>query len=406
MRIEPAARLVLLALREHPHGSRRSTRNRQLRTVAEAIHDWDQVITLAHQQRVMPYLIEAVDRAALPLPQRAVSAVQRSRFVSAAQRLRLEAELGHIVAASSSTGVPVLVLKGPGLARTLYRDRNLRPYGDIDLTIHADHESALVSILQALGYTEESFAAEVARREHASHAHGHAPFHRLFRSADGVVLVEVHLDPLQLGLRPTRESERWSRVQPIPGVPGALMLGWEDQFVQLCVHAHKHGWNRLIWLKDIDLLLRVHGESLDWELIQQTARAEGIAASVWYTLRILRILLGVPVPDRVVARFRPAWLIQLAYRYTWPLERVANLGAHMRRRAVQFHGAESWRGMLPSLILMGRRAERVRAIIQVLQHPRPGRRRRVVTRSLGEQRPQDPFGAAAAARVDYRMRTG
>jgi hypothetical protein len=276
--------------------------------------------------------------------------------------------------ACSSAGVPVLVLKGPGLARTLYRDRHLRPYGDIDLTIHDDDESALVSILQALGYTEEPYAAEVARREHASHGHGDASFHRMFCSADGVVLVEVHLDPLQLGLRPTRESERWSRAQPVPGVPGALMLGWEDQLVQLCVHAHKHGWNRLIWLKDIDLLLRVHGESLNWELIQQTARAEGVAASVWYTLRIVRILLGAPVPDQVLASFRPAWLIQLAYRCTWPIGRIANFGAHMRRRAVQFHGADSWRGMLPSLILMGRRTDRVRAIIRVLQHSGRGRR--------------------------------
>jgi hypothetical protein len=34
----------------------------------------------------------------------------------------------------------------------------------------------------------------------------------------------------------------------------------------------------------------------------------------------------------------------------------------MRRRAVQFLAADSWRGMLPNLVLMGRRGDRLRAI--------------------------------------------
>jgi hypothetical protein len=35
---------------------------------------------------------------------------------------------------------------------------------------------------------------------------------------------------------------------------------------------------------------------------------------------------------------------------------------------VQFHAAESWRGMLPSLLLMERRRSRARAILQYLIH--------------------------------------
>ena len=374
MNIEPAAQILLLALRERPAECRRPVRNGQLRAAAGAIDDWDQVITLAAQQRAMAYLTQAANRDALSLPPGAKAVLQRAKLVNAASRLRLESELARILAETSAAGVPVLVLKGPGLARTIYAERELRPYGDIDLTIHEHHESTVVSMLHALGYTEHDYEAEVARREHASHDHHHASFHRMFRSSDHAVLVEVHLDPLQLGLRPTRELERWKRAKPIPGLPGALMLGWEDQLVQLCVHAHKHGWNRLIWLKDVDLLLRVHGKSLDWRMIQQTAHAEGVSASVWYTLRLVRVLLGAPVPDQILTRFRPAWPIQLAYRWVWPIERIANLGAYMRRRAVQFHAAESWRGMLPSLILMGRRADRARAALQMLQTFRTGHR--------------------------------
>lgn len=373
MNLEPAARLLLLALRERTSDCDQARFSGQLQAAAGAIRDWDQVVMLAAQQRVMAYLEAAARDGTLSLPPEVRTALQRARFVHAASRLRLESELARIVADTSAASVPILVLKGPGLARTIYRKRDLRPYGDIDVTIQDRHESAVISVLRALGYAEHEYEAEVARREHGSHGHDHASFHRMFRSPDSAVLVEVHLDPLQLGLRPTLEAERWSRAQPLPGVAGALMLGWEDQLVQLCVHAHKHGWNRLIWLKDVDLLLRVHGRALDWELIQRTASAEGVSASVWYTLRLTRQLLGAPVSDPILARFRPALPIQLAYRWVWPTERIANLGAYMRRRAVQFHAAESWAGMIPSLILMGRRADRARATLQGLHGPGLGR---------------------------------
>jgi hypothetical protein len=130
------------------------------------------------------------------------------------------------------------------------------------------------------------------------------------------------------------------------------------------VHVHKHGFDRLIWLKDLDLLLRAHRDRLDWNLVTRVAREEGVQASVWYTLRLAGALLGAPVPRRPLARLRPNPLVRALYGLVWPSSRIADLHGHMRRRAVQFHAAESWRGMLPTLVLMGRRRDRARAIVR------------------------------------------
>jgi hypothetical protein len=162
----------------------------------------------------------------------------------------------------------------------------------------------------------------------------------------------------------------------VPGIEGALMLGWEDQVIQLSVHAHKHGFERLIWLKDLDLLLRTFGPTLDWRLVETVARAEGATASVWYALELASRLLGTPLPEEVRRRLRPALPLRVAYRLTWPAARVADLDGRMRRRAVQFHAAESWRGMLPSLVYMGRRDDRSRAIVQAISGGRLGGGRR------------------------------
>jgi hypothetical protein len=282
--------------------------------------------------------------------------------------LGLDAELGRLIRALATEGVPAIVLKGPALSRTIYARRALRPYGDIDLMIQERHQRAALATLLAHGYVERSYAAEDARRKHASHICGGTGFHRMFESADRRVLVELHADPLQLGLRPTCEAARWRRAVPIPGVPGASMLCPEDQVVQLSTHVHKHGFERLIWLKDLDLLLRVHRHRLDWLLVERVAQAEGVCPSVWYSLLLTRMLLRTPVPAAVVDRLRPSMPLRLLYGLVWPAARIVDLEGFMRRRAVQFHAAESWRGTLPSLILMGRRAERARAALEALRH--------------------------------------
>jgi hypothetical protein len=129
---------------------------------------------------------------------------------------------------------------------------------------------------------------------------------------------------------------------------------------------HKHGFNRLIWLKDLDLLLRAYQHQLDWDLVTSVARQEGVQASVWYTLYLTRMLLATPIPAGLLERLQPALPLRALYSQVWPARRIANLNMQMRRRAVQFHLAESWRGTLPSLLLMGRRLDRARSIVQTI----------------------------------------
>src|SRR3712207_4444047 len=110
------------------------------------------------------------------------------------------------------------------------------------------------------------------------------------------------------------------------------MLSPEDQLVQLSVHAHKHRWEGLIWLKDIDLLLRAHGPTLNWRLVVDVARREGVTASVWYTMLLAKRLLGTPIPSTVATPLQPMPLVRVLYGAVWPIARIAGLDAHMRRR--------------------------------------------------------------------------
>lgn len=361
MRVSAEARFITRCTREPE-----ALLPRELVKTAAAVRDWQIVAELAAEHGVAGFVRQAVIREQLDVPAFVSDGLRNAALAQVAHVARLEASLGRVLTAQTEAGIDTVILKGPVLSRLVYDEPSLRPYSDVDLWIKDLDEERTVANLLRIGLDEVPHGAEVLRQAHASHVHGGEPFHRVFMDAPRGVMVELHLDALQMGLRPTAERARWERVEPVPDLPGALMLGLPDQIVQLSVHVHKHGFNRLIWLKDLDLLVRAYGADLDWHTVLESARAEGVTGSVWYSLWLAAGLFSTPVPRDVLRAFAPIGVVRLLYRLVWPPAGVANLHGHMRRRAVQFLAADSWRGMLPNLVLMGRRRTRARAIVSAV----------------------------------------
>jgi hypothetical protein len=339
---------------------------RELRQLGQAVQDWQAVAELAAIHGVVGYVRQAIARDHVAVPPSVAEGLRAAALAQVTHVARLNAAMDRILPALQEADISAIVLKGPVLSRLVYPDPALRPYSDIDLNVREPDELRVVETLLGVGLEEVPHGAEVERLTHAHHVHGGGAFHRVFLAPTGGVMVELHLDPLQMGLRPTREAARWERAQPMDELPGALMLSLEDQIIQLSVHVHKHGFNRLIWLKDLDLLVRTYGDELDWHAIRAGAGAEGVAGSVWYALSLAAAVLATPVPAGPLRSLAPLLPVRILYRLVWPPAGVANLHGHMRRRAVQFLAADSWRGMVPNLVLMGRRGARFRAMLSAL----------------------------------------
>lgn len=361
MRVSAEARFITRCVREPE-----DLLPNELQQFASAVQDWPAVAELAGRHGVAGFVRQAIARDDVAVPTDVADGLRQVALSHLTHVARLDAALATILPALQAAGVQPIVLKGPVLSRLVYPDQTLRPYSDLDLTVREPDEHTVSETLVKTGLVEVPHGAEVERLIHAHHVHGGSAFHRVFMAPGGGVMVELHLDPLQMGLRPTLEAARWERAQPMPGLPGALMLSLEDQVVQLSVHVHKHGFNRLIWLKDLDLLVRELGDSMDWKVVRASARAEGVAGSVWYTLWLASQVLGTPLPAGPMRALAPVLPVRQLYRMVWPPAGVADLRGHMRRRAVQFLAADSWRGMLPNLVLMGRRGARLRAIASAI----------------------------------------
>ena len=79
-------------------------------------------------------------------------------FAARAQTVSRQSELNHAAVAAvkalDAAGIDALVLKGPALARSLYRRGEHRGYFDIDLLVSAKQRPAAGRVLASLGYID------------------------------------------------------------------------------------------------------------------------------------------------------------------------------------------------------------------------------------------------------------
>ncbi|MCC6382420.1 MAG: nucleotidyltransferase family protein [Dehalococcoidia bacterium] len=275
--------------------------------------------------------------------------------------LRLYAELASLLGTLNCGEIPVVVLKGPVLADTCYPDASLRPYRDVDILIREEHIGRVSAILADRGYVLDNDDVS----DHRLHV-CHGIFQHIFRHTTFGYVVEVHCDHLQIGLEPVSMDTIWASAREQRfGRATARVLEVHDMFVQLCVHLHRHGFARLIWFKDLDLVIR--SGDLDWALVETKAREQGSLDSVGYTLSLLPRVLGTRLPAEARRLAGAQSRVSRAfYRIVWPPSRIAALEPQRQwrlRRLVQFAPETSLlRGGLPSLLLNGRRKDKLRVL--------------------------------------------
>jgi hypothetical protein len=346
MRRSPEREMLVLAAREPS-----PQRDHALAVAVAAVADWRAVPALAHAHGLAPLLVRALEasgaEALVPVEER-----RRLTLLASATALKsafLFGALERVLERLGAHGVAPLVLKGPALAASVYAEPALRPYHDLDLLCRVEELATAAECLRALGYVVEAHSATTQEGFHSVY----------FHPADAAV-VELHRDLLQLGL-PTRcQPALWEHSQPlVVGKMRARMLSLEHQLLHLAVHLHTHGFSRLIWFKDLDLLLRWHQGEVDWAALHALARAEGVSLSLRHALAAVRELLGTPLPPEAGRDLGWDPLGMAAHAVLWPRGRVLALAGKQRLRSLRFNPRQGPIGVVPSLVVMGRRREKL-----------------------------------------------
>jgi hypothetical protein len=147
--------------------------------------DWRNVLALLRPHMIYPLLTSHVrtwPEECRP-PQEIMNYLNRVFLMAAARNMRAGRQIQSVTDALKDAGIPVILLKGHALARTVYPDPALRQSSDIDLLVKPGDMIQSEAILTRLGYTCQSHTFRIVPNEHP---------HQVFYPPNKGIHIELH----------------------------------------------------------------------------------------------------------------------------------------------------------------------------------------------------------------------
>ncbi len=269
--------------------------------VEDGAIDWALLVRRSLAHGLTPLLARNLLRACgESLPPDLADALRDSLHANRERNVALAGEVCSIVELLATGSIPVLPIKGPVLAKTLYDDLALRPSGDLDFLVRPRDVSAALNLLLASGY---QLVQSLSPSQDAAYRRYYPDFG--LTSPDQNVSVELHWNPVPHVMAVSFDIDAlWRHSTPI-AFEGrqVLSLSPEDYLVYLCVHGGKHLWSRLTWICDIHRFVAVHA-AIDWNRCIRTAKDLGCERMLRVGLDVARTLLETQLPEQAQAYIR------------------------------------------------------------------------------------------------------
>ena len=246
--------------------------------------DWDAFEAALRQHRLQPLLIRglrAMDSNVVEqTPALKKHRSQQNKYThESIQRLQA---LAQVSAALAENGIRMISMKGPLLSMELYGDPSLRTSRDLDVMVAEEDLDRAGEILMELGYEPEDnlFHKTPLRRKY----YGIVDLEKHMVYQKGDICLELHWK----GSAQAEENfdELWARreEQMILGKRIAV-LGMDDRYPGLIVHAAEHGFHRLRWLLDLYELQKK--PSFSWERVYRQMKAQNLGELLLETMIVM-----------------------------------------------------------------------------------------------------------------------
>ncbi len=259
--------------------------------------DWSSLRVLADEHGVLPLLavrLRDLDDSIVPAEMRQrLLEWQRSQMIFT---LSLTAELFRLLNCFATSGLEVLLTKGPVLAARCYGDPGSRQYLDLDLIVRGKDIHRATETMIALGYEAKVPLKAIEAKK--------LPGEYVFTQRDTGILVEFHTEhTFRYHPRPLPVEKLFERRACVPfdghDVPA---LSTEDELILICIHGAKHFWTRLMWIADVAAL--VSRQNVDWDRAMAAGREVGAQRMLRVGLRLAADVLGARLPAQVAGDVR------------------------------------------------------------------------------------------------------
>ena len=296
----------------------------------------DGLVESADEHRLTGLLLAAVEAGWAELERAEQSKLTALHLTTEAHHRRLWSVIADLVDGLAEIGIEAAVLKGVANERRWFDKVGERPSGDIDLLIAPHHVDRIDEVLASYGvdHPAPTEATDLARRRLLQHVHFE------YRG----VVIDVHLDPLKLGVPAATAAEIWASTTAVPRPDGGTVrvLGTESALVAALTHLNK---DRFAYLGAYEEIRRIANDpDLDWGLVGKLVEGEGLDPVAWCCLDAVADAL--PLDRRWPAA--AGWRAR-AWQRVWPA--ASRLGGHHGRTE-----SPSKQKMLPFL-MAGRRAD-------------------------------------------------
>jgi hypothetical protein len=260
-----------------------------------------------------------LERETLIPVERRQAVVECLRHAQVLELLRRR-ELCRIVAAFHAADVPMLLLKGAGLAYTVYAAPHLRPACDIDLFVAPDTLASAENALSDSGYRRR-LEPDVELASGQRHYDRDDPL--------GKQVVDLHwrVSNVHLFAGMLSFEQAWESSVAIPRLgQAARTLGRIDALLFACVHrvAHHYDDPDLLWLWDINLLCRDMTDDEAGAILKRAALAH-VCSVIARSLTLTRAAFGTVVPIGLLERLDAAGRSEDAAHF---------IGGHVRQMDV------------------------------------------------------------------------
>lgn len=265
--------------------------------------DWEYFSWLVGKEKAIPVAHARLSGyPARLVPPEVCAALSRQALVTQFRMARLEQRLRETLAALRAAGIDVILLKGAGLAATVYRSFAERPMADLDLLVRPEHGAEAWEVVRRTGWRPEGLDGHDGL--YAEHQH----YPPLVDEGGTNLGLDLHTallsagHPFELTL-----AQIWGRAEPVPGLgPGVYVLDRATQALHLCLHfAWSHVMRASAWRTFRDLGTLLDSGRIDWGELVDLARSTRAATCSYWTLRLARDLAGVEVPAESLARLSP-----------------------------------------------------------------------------------------------------
>jgi hypothetical protein len=272
----------------------------QIYLLAERVRDWNSLIRLASEHRVLPTLYLRLMNVGAAIPSDVQACLRTEYERNVFHNLANAVELIDVLRTFEREMIPAMPFKGVVLGASAYHDLATRPAGDLDLLIRYKHLVKATALIRERGY---ELKTQVPADETPSFPDCYE--YHFERPTDGMVL-----------------ELRWRLVLTQPRFRHDLGLDWvwpsrrtamlagaevpdmspEMTLLVLCMHGSKHVWSRLIWICDVAQLL-TSPLDLDWKEVIREANRSGLWRSLALGVLLARRFADAEVPQAVLRRF-------------------------------------------------------------------------------------------------------